>query len=48
LHRSLFPEDALEVVVQPTRKMTPRKKQLATMVKKTPRKKRGGKKNSAA
>ena len=37
-HRSLFAKDSLEVEVQPARKMTPRKKQLATKVKKTPHK----------
>jgi len=35
LHRSLFPGDALEVEVQAPRKMTPKKKKLATKVKKT-------------
>ena len=45
LHISLFPGDGLEVEVQPPRKTTPRKKQLATKVKKTPQKKRGSKKN---
>jgi hypothetical protein len=46
LHRALFPEDSpLEFEVQPPRKMTPKKKPLATKVKKTPQKKRGSKKN---
>ncbi|XP_039835020.1 uncharacterized protein LOC120695871 [Panicum virgatum] len=43
--RSLFPGDTLEVEVQPPRKMTPRKKQLGTKMRKTPQKKRGSKKN---
>jgi hypothetical protein len=44
LHRSLFPGDALEVEVQAPRKMTPKKKKLATKVKKTPEKKGATKK----
>jgi len=44
LHRSLFPGDALEVEVQAPRKMTPKKKKLATKVKKTPQKNAGTKK----
>ncbi|XP_039784999.1 uncharacterized protein LOC120651548 [Panicum virgatum] len=42
--RSLFPGDALEVEVQAPRKMTPKKKKLATKVKKTPEKKGATKK----
>ena len=45
---SLFAQDALEVEVQPARKMTPRKKQLATKVKKTPHETRGGKRKTGA
>jgi len=44
LHRSLFPGDTLEVEVQAPRKMTPKKKKLATKVKKTPQKNAGTKK----
>ena len=44
LHRSLFPGDTLEVEVQAPRKMTAKKKKLATKVKKTPEKKGATKK----
>ena len=44
----MFAEDALEVEVQPARKMTPRKKQLTTKVKKTLQKTRAGKRKTGA